>query len=93
MVMNVISECECADCVKYGTFACEHMDSWNRYGDECDFRMRMCWFVTIDMLGGATMIGPSIEQGHPIGGTGRWCPPFSRMIFMFWNNLLMMIFY
>jgi hypothetical protein len=27
MVMNVISECECADCVKYGTFACEYMDS------------------------------------------------------------------
>jgi hypothetical protein len=81
------------DCVKYGTFACEHMDYWNSYGDECDFRMRMCWFVTIDMLGGATMIGPSIEQGHLIGGISRWFPSFSRMMFMFWNNLLMMIFY
>jgi hypothetical protein len=45
------------------------------------------------MLGGATMIGPLIEQGHPTGGMGRWFPPFSCMMFMFRNNLLMMIFY
>jgi len=81
------------DCVKCGTFAYEHMDSWNRYGDECEFKMQMCWFVTIDVLSGATMIEPSIEQGHPTGGTGKWFPSFSHMMFMFWNNLLMMIFY
>jgi hypothetical protein len=48
------------------------MDSWNRYGDEsCDFRMQMCLLVTIDVLGGATGIGPSTGQGHPTRGTGR----------------------
>jgi len=31
--------------------------------------------VTVDVLGGATGIGPSTGQGHPTGGTYRWLPP------------------
>jgi len=81
------------DCVKYGAFECEHMDSWNRYGDECDFRMQMCWFVTIDVLSGATVIGPLTGQVHPTGGMGKWFLHFSRMMFTFSNDLLMMIYY
>ena len=61
--------------------------------DECDLRMQMYWFVAIDVLGGVAGIGPSLGQGQPASGAGRWFPPFSRMMFMFWNNLLMMIFY
>jgi hypothetical protein len=35
------------------------------YGDElCDYGMQMCLFVTIDVLGGATRIGPSTRQGQ-----------------------------
>lgn len=64
-------------CNMCGTLECEHVDSWNMYGDEsCDFKMQMCWFVTIDVLGGVTEIGPSTGQGHPTGGTSRWFPPF-----------------
>jgi len=47
----------------------------------------MCWFVIIDVLGGATGIGPTTGQGHPMGGTGRSFPPFSCIMLMFWNNL------
>ena len=37
------------------TLECEHVCSWNWYDYElCDYRMQMYWFVTIDMLGGAT---------------------------------------
>jgi len=39
--------------------------------------------VAIDVLGGATGIKPSSGQGYPMGGTGRWFPPFSRMMLMF----------
>jgi hypothetical protein len=71
------------DCVIYGTLECEHVDSWNMYGDESsDFRMQMSWFVTIDVLGGAT------EQGHPTWGTCKWFPSFSYIMLMLWNDLL-----
>jgi hypothetical protein len=70
-----------------------HMDSWNRYGDEsCDFRMQMCLLVTIDVLGGATGIRPSTEQGHPTEGTSRWLPPFSSVTWVSKVNLLWMIY-
>ena len=81
------------DGVKCGTLKGEHMNSWNKYGDRCDLRMQMYWFVAIDVLGGVGGIGPSLRQGQPASGAGRWFLPFSRMMFMFWNNLLMMIFY
>jgi hypothetical protein len=71
------------DCVICGTLEFEHVDSWNMYGNEsCDFKMQMSLFVTIDVLGGAT------GQGHPTGRTGRWFPPFSCIMLMFWNDLL-----
>jgi hypothetical protein len=35
------------DGVKCGTLECEHMDSWNKYGDECDLRMQIYWFVAL----------------------------------------------
>jgi len=79
--------------VKCGTLECEHMNSWIKYGDECDSKIQMYWFVTIDVLGVAVGTGPSSGQRQPAGGASRWFPPFSRMIFMFWNDLLMMIFY
>jgi hypothetical protein len=76
------------DCVICGTLECEHVDSWNMYGDEsCDFRMQMCWFVTSDVLDDANGIEHSTGQRHPTGGTGRWFPPFSCITLMFWNNL------
>jgi len=49
--------------------------------------------MAIDVLGGGAGIRSSSGQGQPASAAGRWFPPFSRMIFMFWNNLLMMIFY
>jgi hypothetical protein len=49
--------------------------------------------LAIDVLGGAAKIGSSSGQGQPTGGTGRWFPPFSHMMFMFWNDLHMMIYY
>ena len=55
--------------------------------------MQMYWFFAIDVLGGVVEIGPSLGQGQPVSGAGRWFPPFSGMIFMFLNNLVMMIFY
>jgi hypothetical protein len=45
--------------------------------------------VAIDILGGATRIEPLLGQGQPASGTGRWFPPFSRMMFMFWNDILL----
>jgi hypothetical protein len=47
----------------------------------------------IDVLGDATRIGPSPRQGQTVGATGRCFPPSSRMMFMFWNDLFMMIYY
>jgi hypothetical protein len=47
----------------------------------------------IDVLGGTVGIGPSSGQGQTTGGTGRWFLPFSHMMFMIWNDLLMMIYY
>jgi hypothetical protein len=35
------------DGVIYETFECEHMDSWNKYGDECDLRMQIYWIVVL----------------------------------------------
>ena len=82
------------DCVKYGTLECEHMDSWNRCSDEsCDFRIQMCWLVTIDVLGGATGIGPSTKQGYPTGGIGRWLPPPFNITWVSKVNLLWRIYY
>jgi hypothetical protein len=70
------------DGVKCGTLECEHMDSWNKYGVECDLRKQMYWCVVVDVLGGAAGIGPSSGQGQPTGGTGRWFPPFSCTMLM-----------
>jgi hypothetical protein len=63
------------DGIKRGTLECEHMDSWNKYSDECGLRMQMYWFVAIDVLGGVVGIGPSSWQGQPAGRAGRWFPP------------------
>jgi hypothetical protein len=63
------------DGVKYGTLECEHMNSWNKFGDECDSKIQMYWFVTIDVVGGAVGIGPSSRQEQPTGGAGRWLSP------------------
>jgi len=31
------------DCVIFGTLECEHMYSWNMYGDKfCDHQMHIC---------------------------------------------------
>jgi hypothetical protein len=66
------------------------MYSWNMYGDELsDYGMQMCWFVTIDVLGGGTVIGPSTRQGHPMGGTGRWLPPPSSIMIISRNEFTM----
>jgi hypothetical protein len=42
------------DGVKWGTLEHEHehMDSWNKHGDDCDLRMQIYWFVVINVLGG-----------------------------------------
>jgi len=47
----------------------------------------MHWFVAIDVLGGVIGIRPLLGQGHLIDGTGRWLPPFSYIMLMFWNYL------
>jgi hypothetical protein len=68
------------------------MKSWNKYGDECDSKVQMYWFVTIDVLGGAVGIGPSSRQGQPAGGASRWLPPsfFITLIYeMFYHELLL----
>jgi hypothetical protein len=53
------------------------MYSWNMHDDElCDYWMQTCWLWSFDVLGGGIRIEPSIGQGHPTGGTGRWLPPF-----------------
>ena len=54
-------------------------DFWNAYGDECDSKIQMYWFVTIDDLGGAVGIGPSLGQGQPAGGVRRWLSPSSSI--------------
>jgi len=64
------------DGVNFGTLECEHMNSWNKYGDECDSKIQIYWFVTIDVLGGAVGIGSSSGQGQPASGAGRWLSPF-----------------
>jgi hypothetical protein len=63
------------DGVKCGTLVCEHMNSWKKYGDECDKKIQMYCFVTIDVLGGAVGIRPSSRQEQPTGGAGRWLSP------------------
>jgi hypothetical protein len=45
--------------------------------------------VAIDVLGGAAGIGLLSGQGQPVGGAGKWFPPFSRTMLMLWNDLLM----
>ena len=55
--------------------------------------MLMYRFVAIDVLGGVAGIGPSPGQRQPISGAGRWFPSFSHMMFMFCNDLRMMIYY
>jgi hypothetical protein len=55
--------------------------------------MQMYLFVAIDVLVGAAGIRPSSGQGQSTSGAGRWFPPFSCMMFMFGNDLLMMIYY
>ena len=51
------------DGVKCGTLIGEYMNSWNKYGDRCDLRTEMYWFVAIDVLGGVAGIEPSFGQG------------------------------
>jgi hypothetical protein len=68
------------DSIKCGTLECAHMDSWNKYGDECDLRMQMYWCVVVDVLGGAAGIRPSSGQGQPTSGTNRWFPPSSFLM-------------
>jgi hypothetical protein len=51
------------DVIKCETLEREHVDSWNKHGDECDSKIQMYWFVTIDVLGGAVGIGPLSGQG------------------------------
>ena len=45
--------------------------------------------MTIDVLSGGTEIGPSNEQGHSTGDTSSWFPPFSCIMLMLWNDLVM----
>jgi len=59
-----------------GTLEYELVYTWDMHGEECNYWIRMYWFVAIDILGGATGIGPSSRQGHPTSGTSRWFPPF-----------------
>jgi len=54
--------------------------------------IQMCWFVTIDVLGGAIETEPSTEQGHSTRGTGRWFPPPSSITWVSEVNLLQMIY-
>jgi hypothetical protein len=49
--------------------------------------------VTIDVLSGATGTGSATREGLSMGGAGRWFPPFSCIMLMFWNELLRMIYY
>jgi len=66
------------------TLECEHMYSWSLFDDElCDYRMQMYWFVTIDVLSGAVKTGFATEQGHPIGGAGRWLSPSSYVMLIY----------
>jgi hypothetical protein len=76
-----------SDGVKCGTLECEHMNSWNKCGDECDSKIQMYWFMTIDVLGGAVGIGPSSRHEQPTGGAGRWLAPsfFIRWIMKYFN--------
>jgi hypothetical protein len=61
-----------------GTLECEHMNSWNKCGDECDSKIQMYWFVTIDVLGGAVGIRPSSRQEQPkVEQVGDLHLPFS----------------
>jgi len=73
--------------VKYGILECDHMNSWNKCGDECDSKIQMYWFMTIDVLGGAVGIGPSSRQEQPTGGAGRWLAPsfYIRWIMKYFN--------
>jgi hypothetical protein len=59
---------------------------WNTWMWTCVFLENVWWrvmwlsntnvlIVIINVLGGATGIGPSIGRGHPTGGIGRWFPP------------------
>jgi hypothetical protein len=67
------------------------MNPWNKYGDECDSKIQMYWFVTIDVLGGEVGIEPSSGQGQPAGGACRWLPPsfFITLIYeMLYHELL-----
>jgi len=47
----------------------------------------------IDVIGGVAWIGPSSGQGQIAGGTCKWFSSFSHMMFMFCNDLRMMIYY
>jgi len=53
------------DVIKCGTLEHEHVNSWNKNGDECDSKIQMYWFVTIDVLGGAVGIGPFQDKDNP----------------------------
>jgi len=65
-------KCETFKC---GTFKCEYMNSWNKYGDECDSKIQIYSFVTIDVLSGVVRIRPSSRQGQLVSGAGRWLSP------------------
>jgi hypothetical protein len=54
--------------------------------------MQMYWFMTIDVLGGATETQSAIGQGHPTKGVGRWFPPPSSVTLVSEVNLLRRIY-
>jgi hypothetical protein len=73
-----------------GTLEYELVYAWDMHGEElCNYWIWMYCFVAIYVLGGTTRTRPSSGQGHPTSGTSRWFPPFSCMMLMFWNELLM----
>jgi hypothetical protein len=52
-----------------GTLEYELLYAWDMHGEElCNYWIRMYWFMAINVLSGATGIGPSSRQGHPTGG-------------------------
>jgi hypothetical protein len=68
------------------------MDSLNKYGDKCDLKMQMYWFVTIDVLGSVARIRPGSDhhqdednpQVEQVGGFHLflvWCLCF-EMIYL-----------
>jgi hypothetical protein len=89
-MVTMVTLCDC-DMWNNGIWTCLCLKyAWWRVGWSLNTNVLICGQY---VLGGAAGIGPLSGQGHPAGGTVRWFPPFSRMMFMFWNDLLIMIYY